>query len=175
MKDAPTQFEMRENTASSRRHASRPAVDSPLSISKPLPRASQYQLQSLGMASDGSYPNTSTRTRPREVATGEKKEQTGEALSSRTAVMSTEALKQRSQTPEPFVSADEAAQFLSVKRRYLLELSRSGIAGAYALGTGRKRKIWVFRLSELAASVVRNESSIPRSPKPCTIRSGSPR
>lgn len=175
MKDAPTQFEMRENAASSRRHALRPEVDSPLSISKPLPRASQYQLQSRGLVSDGSDPNTSTQTRPREVATGEKKELSGDALSSQTAVMSTEVLKQRSQTPEPFVSADEAAQFLSVKRRYLLELSRSGIAGAYALGTGRKRKIWVFRLSELAASVVRNESSIPRSPKSCTIRSGSPR
>ena len=78
-------------------------------------------------------------------------------------------------TPEPFVSADEAAQFLCVKRRYLLELARRGIAGAYALGTGGKRKIWVFRLSELADSVVRNETSIPKPPNPCTIRSGSPR
>ena len=34
---------------------------------------------------------------------------------------------------EPFVSADEAAQFLSIKRRYPLELTRSGIAGAYAI------------------------------------------
>ena len=30
-------------------------------------------------------------------------------------------------TPEPFVSADEAAQFLCVKRRYVLELARRGI------------------------------------------------
>jgi hypothetical protein len=66
-------------------------------------------------------------------------------------------------TPKPFVSSDEAAQFLCVKRRYLLELARRGIAGAYPLGTGGKRKIWVFRLSELAASVVRNETSIPKS------------
>jgi hypothetical protein len=78
-------------------------------------------------------------------------------------------------TPEPFVSADKAAQFLGVKRRYLLELSRRGIAGAYALGTGGKRKIWVFRLSELAAFVVRNETSIPKPSKRCTIGSGSPR
>ncbi len=78
-------------------------------------------------------------------------------------------------TPEPFVSSDEAAQFLCVKRRYLLELARRGIAGAYPLGTGGKRKIWVFRLSELAASVVRNQTSIPKSQKPCTIGSGSPR
>jgi hypothetical protein len=78
-------------------------------------------------------------------------------------------------TPEPFVSADEAAQFLCVKRRYLLELARRGIAGAYALGAGSKRKIWVFRLSELAGSVERNETPIPKPPKPCTIGSGSPR
>ncbi len=76
---------------------------------------------------------------------------------------------------EPFVSADEAAQFLCVKRRFLLALARSGIAGAYALGTGNKRKIWVFRLSELAASVARNETPIPNPPKPCTIGAGSPR
>jgi len=58
---------------------------------------------------------------------------------------------------EPFVSAEEAAQFLSIKRRYLLALARSGIAGAYALGMGMKRKIWVFRLSELAAAIARKQ------------------
>jgi hypothetical protein len=76
---------------------------------------------------------------------------------------------------EPFASADEAAQFLSIKRRYLLELARRGIAGAYALGTGGKRNVWVFRLSELAASVVREGARNTKSPKPCTIRDGSPR
>jgi hypothetical protein len=58
-------------------------------------------------------------------------------------------------TPEPFVSAEEAALFLSINRRYLLALARKGMAGAYALGTGA-RKIWVFRLSELAAAVAQN-------------------
>jgi len=175
MKDALTQLDMRENTASSRRHASRPAVDSPRSISKPLPRAFQYRLQTPVLASDASDPDRSINITPPEVATDEEREKSGETLPSRTAVMTAEGSKQVPETPEPFVSADEAAQFLSVKRRYLLELSRGGIAGAYALGTGRKRKIWVFRLSELAASVVRNESSIPQSPKLCTIGSGSPR
>lgn len=78
-------------------------------------------------------------------------------------------------TPEPCVSAQEAAQFLSVKRRYLLELARRGIAGAYPLGTGSKRKVWVFRLSELAAAIERDENPILNSQKPCTIESGSPR
>jgi len=58
---------------------------------------------------------------------------------------------------EPFVSAEEAARFLSIKRRYLLALARRGIAGAYALGTGMKRKIWVFRLSELASAIARKQ------------------
>src|SRR5215831_18570336 len=77
--------------------------------------------------------------------------------------------------PEPFVSADEAARFLGVKRRYLLELARRGIVGAYPLGTGRKRKIWVFRLSKLAASMPWNNAVVQNLPKPCTIGSGSPR
>ena len=55
--------------------------------------------------------------------------------------------------PEPFVSAEEAASFLGVKRRFLLSLARRGIAGAYALGTGDFRKTWVFRLSELATAI----------------------
>jgi hypothetical protein len=80
-----------------------------------------------------------------------------------------------SPSEEPFVSADQAARFLCVKRRYLLELARRGIVGAYPLGTGSKRKIWVFRLSELAASVPRNEILARKLPKPCTIESGSPR
>ena len=56
-------------------------------------------------------------------------------------------------TPEPFVSADEAAKFLSITRPFLLSLARRGIGGSYALGTGELRKKWVFRLSELAAAI----------------------
>ncbi len=76
-------------------------------------------------------------------------------------------------TPEPFVSAEEAARFLSVKRRYLLSLARRGLAGAYALGTGTMRKVWVFRLSELATAVEEQTLLIPRTQKCVTIRSGS--
>ena len=57
------------------------------------------------------------------------------------------------QLPEPFVSADQAAKFLSIKRRFLLALARGGITGAYALGTGNRRKMWVFRLSELGIAI----------------------
>jgi hypothetical protein len=176
MKDALTQLDIRENTASSRRHASRPAVDSPRSIStKPLARRLQDRLQTLLLASGTRDADSSVNNTPPEAATGEENRPSAETLPGRTAVVTAEGLRQVAETPEPFVSADEAAQFLSVNRRYLLELSRGGIAGAYALGTGRKRKIWVFRLSELAASIVRNETSISKPQKPCTIGSGSPR
>jgi hypothetical protein len=81
------------------------------------------------------------------------------------------------ETPEPFVSADAAAMFLSVTRRYVLELARRGIAGAYAIGTGSRRKVWVFRLSELAAAVMQKDSSAPihKIRRMCDPASGSPR
>lgn len=56
---------------------------------------------------------------------------------------------------EPFVSAKEAARFLSIDRRFLLTLARRGIAGSYALGTGECRKTWIFRLSELTDAITR--------------------
>ena len=81
--------------------------------------------------------------------------------------------------PEPFVCAEEAAHFLGVKRRFLLSLARRGIAGSYALGTGEIRKIWVFRLSELAAAVDPKTRTqvLYRAPEQSgvMIRSGSPR
>jgi hypothetical protein len=68
--------------------------------------------------------------------------------------MSTEhPLIAASSIPEPFVSADEAAKFLSIKRRFLLALARRGIAGAYAIGSGNSRRTWVFRLSELGIAI----------------------
>jgi hypothetical protein len=59
----------------------------------------------------------------------------------------------RRHVPEPFVSATEAARFLSIPRRFLLSLARRGIGGSYALGTGEARKTWVFRLSELGVAI----------------------
>lgn len=65
-------------------------------------------------------------------------------------------------SPEPFVSAETAAQFLSITRRHLLALARRGLAGAYTLGTGTQRRIWVFRLSELAAAVANQHRPDPQ-------------
>jgi hypothetical protein len=56
-------------------------------------------------------------------------------------------------TPEPFVSAEKAATFVDLKPRHLLALARRGIAGAYPVDPGAKRKVWRFLLSELAAAI----------------------
>jgi hypothetical protein len=63
--------------------------------------------------------------------------------------------------PEPFVSAEKAADFLDISRRYLLALARKSIAGAYPLDPHAKRKVWVFRLSELAGAIARNKEPHP--------------
>ncbi len=62
-------------------------------------------------------------------------------------------------TTEYFVSADEAAKFLGINRRFLLSLARLGIDGAYPLGTGQERRTWVFRMSELAEAIKRRKRS----------------
>jgi hypothetical protein len=79
--------------------------------------------------------------------------------------------------PEPFVSSEEAAQFLAITRRHLLVLARNGIAGAYALGTGTKRRVWVFRLSELTEAIAVKKQPAPITGRTdgYTILSGSPR
>jgi hypothetical protein len=70
-------------------------------------------------------------------------------------------------TPEPFVSAQEAAKFIGISRRFLTELARRGIGGAYPIGTGVLRKTWVFRLSELAAAIDRKQATNSRRPPEC--------
>jgi excisionase family DNA binding protein len=51
---------------------------------------------------------------------------------------------------EPFVDADAVAEFLSVKRKTVLEWARRGAIPAHAWGTGG-RKVWRFLISEIAS------------------------
>ena len=55
--------------------------------------------------------------------------------------------------PESFVDADEAAEFLRLPRRRVLQLARQGKFPAYPIGDG-VRKVWRFRLSELATAML---------------------
>jgi hypothetical protein len=54
---------------------------------------------------------------------------------------------------EAFVSAERAAAFLDVTPRFLLCLARKGQLPAHPLGG--PRKVWRFRLSELARALDR--------------------
>jgi excisionase family DNA binding protein len=54
--------------------------------------------------------------------------------------------------PERFVDAVTAAKFLSIQRRQLLELARTGKIPAYPIGDGRRR-LWRFRLSDLVKAM----------------------
>jgi hypothetical protein len=51
---------------------------------------------------------------------------------------------------EPFVDADVAAEFLSSKRKTILDWARAGSIPAHPFGRG-KRTEWRFRLSEIAS------------------------
>ena len=50
---------------------------------------------------------------------------------------------------EFFVDADEAALFLKINRRTLLQWARQGVLPAHPLGRG-SRKTWRFLVSELS-------------------------
>jgi hypothetical protein len=62
------------------------------------------------------------------------------------------------QTLEGFVDADEAGKFLSFNRRRILELARASKLPGHPIGDGARR-VWRFRLSELAAAVAQTEKS----------------
>jgi hypothetical protein len=60
-----------------------------------------------------------------------------------------------SEAPERFVDADEAATFLSITRRRILELARASKLPGHPIGDGARR-VWRFRLSELANALAKN-------------------
>jgi hypothetical protein len=60
-----------------------------------------------------------------------------------------------SEALERFVDADEAATFLSITRRRILELARASKLPGHPIGDGARR-VWRFRLSELANALAKN-------------------
>jgi hypothetical protein len=56
------------------------------------------------------------------------------------------------ETPERFVDADEAAKFLSLTRRRVLDLARARKLPGHPIGDVARR-VWRFRLSELATAI----------------------
>jgi len=66
---------------------------------------------------------------------------------------------QQAHFPEPFVDAEKAAAFLSLRPRRVLELARAGAIPAYPLGDGQRR-VWRFRLSEVACAVASSHPGV---------------
>jgi len=62
---------------------------------------------------------------------------------------------------EPFVDAVETGRFLQLRPRRVLELAREGVIPAYPVGTG-SRRVWRFRLSEVAATLRAASVNYPR-------------
>jgi hypothetical protein len=59
---------------------------------------------------------------------------------------------------EAFVDATRAAEFLLLTRRRVLELARSGKLPGHPVGDG-VRRVWRFRLSEIADELVMEKTS----------------
>ena len=76
----------------------------------------------------------------------------------------------RSSEIEPFVDANKAAEFLVITRRRVLEMARAGNIPAHAIGES-KRKMWRFRLSELAEAIVAKKPAATTR-KSCIIDAG---
>ncbi len=65
---------------------------------------------------------------------------------------------------ESFSSAEDTAKFLCISRRHLLVMARRGMRGAYGLGTGTQRKVWVFLLSEVSQAITGAANAAPVKP-----------
>jgi excisionase family DNA binding protein len=65
--------------------------------------------------------------------------------------------------PEPYVSSDEAAEFLKLNPRTVQRLAREGAIPAHPFGE-RSRKTWRFLLSELDAWM---RAKVNSSRRPC--------
>jgi hypothetical protein len=55
--------------------------------------------------------------------------------------------------PEPWVSAEIVAAYLSLERRQVLKLARAGLLPAHPIDPTAKRKVWRYKLSEVDAAV----------------------
>lgn len=157
MKSSPKQFGMRENTASSRRHASRLAVDSLPSLSETLPRGSQHRQLTPVLASRVSEPDESAITKPLDAATGGEKGSGAKALSA--AATLTTANESR-QVFEPLIGCEATAKLLgNIHVKALQRYARGGTLPGY-----RVAGHWYFRATELDAWL---RSRINSSCHPC--------
>lgn len=75
---------------------------------------------------------------------------------------------------ESFVTAQQAADFLAITKRRILELARQGQIPAHPIGNGM-RKTWRFRLSEIVGSLQLLSRSCAQLQKQASLITGQPR
>src|SRR5260370_36584781 len=109
MKSRPTQFGVREHTASPRQHASRLAADSLPSLSEILPRDSQLRASAPVFAFRPSERPESVTTDPLDAATGGGRESGEEVLS---VPATPSATNESRQAFEPLIGSESASQRL---------------------------------------------------------------
>ncbi len=80
-------------------------------------------------------------------------------------------------TQEPYVSAEVVAEYLELKRRQVLALTRKGKLPAHAMDRTAKRRRWRFKISEVDAALSGNAPSVALSgvSLPINNAAGSPR
>jgi len=62
---------------------------------------------------------------------------------------------------ELYVSAQQVAEYLSLTRRQILEMTRRGFIPGHPLGTGSSRRVWRYKLSEIDAVVTEGSRKVP--------------
>lgn len=126
MNRRPTQFGVRENTASPRQHASRRAADSLTSISEALPKGLQHRQPRQGLTTNAEDVDGSTTAKPLNAATGAEKVDGNHLLTVR-----------------------EVAELLQVPASWVYEQTRRGCADripGFRLG-----KYWRFSAADVTA------------------------
>ena len=133
MKDAPTQFDIRENTASSRRHASRPAVSGSLrSFNSPdSTESTDKRAQDLQLSTEETF----------ELSLAD--EDKGATGGGETATNTSQQLLEPLSVERP-LTCEEAAAFVRVHPKTVKRMARSGeLPGHFRFGR------WFFYASEL--------------------------
>ena len=159
MKPRSIQFGARENTASSRQHASRLGVDvrsNPTCVDLGNPEA---RLTSPQIDSSVTVRNTTSNAAPQHGATGKEERGVGES----SALTSPLSSSQKSRHAfEPLIGSPEAAKLLgNIHVKTLQRYARRGLLPGYQIGGH-----WYFRASELDAWL---HSRINSSCHPCRL------
>lgn len=142
MKSRSTQFGARENTASSRQHAPRRAVDSLPPSSHTLLRSPRHRESPPSLPSCTNKEGDSLITKPPDAATGGERGESAEALT--ISATATAANKLR-HVFEPLIGCEEAAKLLgNIHVKTLQRYARQGTLPGY-----RVAGHWYFRASEL--------------------------